>query len=115
MIQHGRLLLERYGQDRSAADPFPSWSVAKSITHALVGLLVKDGKLDIHAPALVPEWQAPGDPRRMADHVDMAVEVHARSGGTALPPRDDIDARVALGVSRCARRTNILDREPAGM
>src|SRR5580704_9268967 len=42
----------------------------------------------------------------------MAVEVHARSGGTAFPPRDDVDARVALRIPRCAGRTNILDREP---
>jgi CubicO group peptidase (beta-lactamase class C family) len=31
--------------------------MAKSITHALTGLLVGDGKLDIHAPADVPEWR----------------------------------------------------------
>ena len=36
--------------------------MAKSITHALVGILVRQGKLDIYAPAAVPEWQ--GDARR---------------------------------------------------
>jgi CubicO group peptidase (beta-lactamase class C family) len=64
IVQHGRLLLERYTQGRSATDTFPSWSMAKSITHALVGMLVKDGKLDIYAAPRVPEWQTPGDPRR---------------------------------------------------
>ncbi len=64
IVQGGRLLLERYGKGMSAADTFPSWSMAKSITQALVGLLVKDGKLDIHAPAAVPEWQQAGDPRQ---------------------------------------------------
>lgn len=33
-----------------------SWSMAKSMTHALVGFLVVDGRLDIDAPAAVPEW-----------------------------------------------------------
>ncbi|MFM8390684.1 MAG: serine hydrolase domain-containing protein, partial [Actinomycetota bacterium] len=33
-----------------------SWSMAKSMTHALVGFLVADGRLDIDAPAVVPEW-----------------------------------------------------------
>lgn len=33
-----------------------SWSMAKSMTHALVGFLVADGRLDIDAPADVPEW-----------------------------------------------------------
>jgi CubicO group peptidase (beta-lactamase class C family) len=37
--------------------------VAKSVTHALAGLLVLDGKLDLHAPADVPEWRSAGDPR----------------------------------------------------
>jgi len=39
-----------------------SWSMAKSMTHALVGLLVDDGRLDLDAPAAVPEWV--GDGRR---------------------------------------------------
>lgn len=63
VIRHGRLVLERYAKERAATDTFKSWSMAKSITHALVGILVKDGKLDIHAPAPVPEWQEAGDPR----------------------------------------------------
>jgi CubicO group peptidase (beta-lactamase class C family) len=64
VVQHGRLLLERYWKDFGATATYPSWSMAKSITQALVGILVKDGKLDIRAPADVPEWQSPGDPRR---------------------------------------------------
>jgi len=50
-------------EGRTANDTCRSWSVAKSVTHALAGLLVLDGKLDIHAPADVPEWRSPGDPR----------------------------------------------------
>ena len=38
-----------------------SWSMAKSMTHALVGFLVADGRLDIDAPVAVPEWA--GDDR----------------------------------------------------
>ncbi len=64
IVHRGRLVLERYGQGHAAGDTQPSWSIAKSITQALVGLVVQDGKLDIHAPAAVPEWQAPDDPRR---------------------------------------------------
>jgi hypothetical protein len=63
VVQGGRLLVERYGLGRGPDDTCHSWSMAKSITHALVGLLVKDGRLDIHAPADVPEWPRPEDPR----------------------------------------------------
>ncbi len=64
VIHRGRLVIEHYGAGVTAADTLPSWSVAKSITQALVGLAVKDGLADIAAPAAVPEWQAPDDPRR---------------------------------------------------
>ena len=63
VIHKGRLVAERYGEAHGPDVTCTSWSMAKSITQALVGLAVKDGKLDIHAPADVPEWQAPGDPR----------------------------------------------------
>ena len=64
VIQGGRLVLERYAEGYGPERTYPSWSMAKSITQALVGLIVADGGLDILAPADVPEWSAPGDPRR---------------------------------------------------
>jgi CubicO group peptidase (beta-lactamase class C family) len=63
IIQGGRLVYERYDPDKDATSTFPSWSKAKSITQALVGLAVADGLLGIHGPAQVPAWQAQGDPR----------------------------------------------------
>ena len=63
IVQAGRLVLERYGKGKDAESTCHSWSKAKSITHALVGLLAADGLIDIHAPADVPEWSEPGDPR----------------------------------------------------
>lgn len=63
-IHKGRLVHERYGAEFGPDVTCPSWSKAKSITQALIGILVGDGKIDIHAPADVPEWrEAPGDPR----------------------------------------------------
>ena len=64
IVRGGRLVLERYGEGFGPEKTYPSWSKAKSITQALVGLLVAEGKLDIHAPADAPEWrQTPNDPR----------------------------------------------------
>ena len=63
VIQGGRLVLERYAEGFGPEMTYKSWSMAKSITQALVGILVGDGRIDIHAPADVPEWTAPGDPR----------------------------------------------------
>lgn len=63
VVREGRIVYERYGEGLSAENTFPSWSKAKSMTHALTGLLVGDGLVDIHAPADVPEWRGDGDPR----------------------------------------------------
>lgn len=63
VVQGGRLVLDRYGPAHGPEATCLSWSMAKSITHALVGIAVGDGLLDIMAPAPVPEWRYPGDPR----------------------------------------------------
>ncbi len=75
MVSGGRLVHERYGGALPRLDgpgrpvvpdtPLLSWSVAKSMLHAVVGMLVADGVLDPAAPADVPQWtSSPTDPRR---------------------------------------------------
>ena len=63
LVHGGKLVAERYSAEHSRRSSFCSWSMAKSITHALVGTLVRDGKLRVEEPAPVPEWQGEGDPR----------------------------------------------------
>ena len=63
-VQGGRIVAERYWTGFDVTSTHHSWSQAKSMTQALVGILVRQGKLDIHAPADVPEWQGADDPRR---------------------------------------------------
>jgi len=63
IVRQGRLVVERYADGFGPDITCHSWSMAKSITHALVGLIVGDGALDIHAGADVPEWRGAGDPR----------------------------------------------------
>ncbi|MEW5685626.1 MAG: serine hydrolase [Pseudomonadota bacterium] len=64
IVQGGRLVFERYGDGHGPATTQPSWSMAKSMTHALVGMLALDGRIEVEAPADVPEWrEAEGDPR----------------------------------------------------
>ena len=64
IVKEGRIVFERYGEHFSKETVFRSWSMAKSITHALIGLLVKDKKIDIFKKTDVKEWQTPGDPRQ---------------------------------------------------
>lgn len=57
VVKEGNLVYERYDGGANAFYLQYSWSMAKSITQALVGILVKQGRLDIYAPAVVPEWK----------------------------------------------------------
>jgi len=63
VIAHGRLAAERYADGITADTRLQSWSMAKSILHAALGIAVGEGKIDPDAPAPVPEWQGADDPR----------------------------------------------------
>jgi len=64
VVFDGRLVAERYAPGFNKDMPLLGWSMSKSVTNALVGIQVKNGLLDINAPAPVAEWQKDGDPRR---------------------------------------------------
>jgi CubicO group peptidase (beta-lactamase class C family) len=63
VLANGRIVAEQYRPGWTMHTPQRTWSVAKSLTASLVGRAVQLGLIDVTAPAAVPEWQAPGDPR----------------------------------------------------
>jgi len=63
ILHHGRLLSERYAPGFSEQTPMLGWSMTKSVTAALIGILVKQGKLALDRNALLPQWNSPGDQR----------------------------------------------------
>ncbi len=63
VMQGGRVVAERYAPGYGPDTRLISWSMAKSVTATLVGLMIADGRLALDEPAPVPEWQTPGDPR----------------------------------------------------
>lgn len=60
VLHKGRVVAESYDQGIGPHTKLLSWSMAKSFTNALVGLMVRDSLLDIHAPMDIPQWQADG-------------------------------------------------------
>ena len=62
VVHRGRLVAESYGATADAGTALVSWSMAKSVVHALVGVCVRDGLLALDQPAPVVEWA--GDDRR---------------------------------------------------
>jgi len=64
VVQDGRIVAERYRDDFDMHNSQRTWSVAKSIAGTIVGAAAQQGLIDVDAPASVPEWQRPGDPRQ---------------------------------------------------
>ncbi len=59
----GKIIGERYAEGFTKNTPQISWSQGKSITSALIGVLVHQGHLTVEDPAPVAEWRSPDDPR----------------------------------------------------
>jgi CubicO group peptidase (beta-lactamase class C family) len=104
-VHRGRLVFERYGDGYGHDETYRSWSMAKSVTHALIGLLIRDGKLSLEGPAPVPSWES-GDPRheitlehllRMQDGLNFVEEYVPGVGSDVIPMlfqegKDDVAA-----------------------
>jgi CubicO group peptidase (beta-lactamase class C family) len=71
VVEHGRIVAERYGAGFSPTTPLLGWSMTKSVVAGLVGMLIKDGRLSLDQSA---GWPA-GDDRariRIADLLGMS-------------------------------------------
>jgi CubicO group peptidase (beta-lactamase class C family) len=55
-VHRGRLVAEAYGPDTTADTTLISWSMAKSMTQTLIGLLISDGLLELDQRAPVAAW-----------------------------------------------------------
>ena len=78
----GQIVGERYGDGITMHTPLESWSMGKSLTAALMGILIRQGTYDLWQPAPVPEWQKAGDPRgtiRIADVMRMSSGLRFRA------------------------------------
>ena len=71
----GRLVAERYAPGITAQTPLESWSMGKSVTATLMGVLIQKGAYELWQPAPIPEWQEGNDLRseiRIADLLHMS-------------------------------------------
>jgi CubicO group peptidase (beta-lactamase class C family) len=62
ILYDGSIIVERYAPGFNADTPLIGWSMTKSVINALVGILVKEGKLSLQDRNLVPQWE--GDRRK---------------------------------------------------
>lgn len=87
----GRIIAERYGDHITPATPLESWSMGKSLSGTLMGVLIKQGVYTLEQPAPIPEWQTANDPRakiRIKDILNMSSGLRIRA-----PQDPDYDER----------------------
>ena len=63
VLYRGKILAESYAPGWTPDTPQISWSMGKSITSALIGVLVQKGELTLEDPAPIESWRQAGDPR----------------------------------------------------
>ena len=82
VTHRGRLIGERYRDGIDHTTPLESWSMGKSLTGTLMGVLIHQGVYELWQPAPVPEWQGDGDPRqsiRIGDIMRMSSGLRFRA------------------------------------
>jgi CubicO group peptidase (beta-lactamase class C family) len=102
VIHDGRIVAERYAPGYGVDTPLLGWSATKTVVNAMIGVLVREGKLSVEEPAPVAPWQVPGDPRR-AITID---ELMRHTSGLAL---DETDSGFDPST-----RLQFLERDTAG-
>ena len=94
VVHRDRIVAERYAADVGLDTPLTGWSATKSVTNALIGILVRQGRLALDAPAPVAAWAGANDPRhaitvdqlmRMNSGLDMGQSLTANVA-TAFDP-----------------------------
>ena len=64
VVYDGCIVAERYAPGNTENTPLLGWSMTKSVTNALVGILVRQGKLHLKDTGLMPAWRNENDPRK---------------------------------------------------
>lgn len=75
VVYDGKIVGEKYANGYSINSKQLSWSMTKGIVNAMIGILVKEGKLNINSPALIDQWK--NDERKKITIADL---MHMNSG-----------------------------------
>jgi CubicO group peptidase (beta-lactamase class C family) len=104
VLHDGRLVGERYAEGITPETRLPGWSMTKSVTATLIGILVEQGRLRVHAPGAIREWRGSEDPRSgiTLDHLLRMTSglllTEAGEAGDGLDPTSRVLYREADGA-----------------
>ena len=91
----GKIVAERYGQDYDKDTRFVGWSMAKTVTAVMIGMLVSDGRLRLDESVPEPRWNRPQEPR---GEITLRQLLQMRSGlrhtEAGDPPYDSSEVRM---------------------
>ena len=88
----GRIIGERYANGINKNTALESWSMGKSLSATLMGILIRQGVYTLEQPAPIPQWQGKGDGRAKIRIMDI---MHMSSGLYCRAPQDpDYDPSV---------------------
>ncbi len=71
VVQNGRIIGERYGEGFDAAAPLLGWSMTKTVNAAIVGTLVREGRLATGRQKLFDRWDDERGEISLADMLGM--------------------------------------------
>ena len=97
VIAHeGAVVYERYSPSVTDGPDvvMPSYSMAKSVAAALVGIVVREGQLELDQAAPVPEWHADTEDPRSAITVEQMLHM-----STGMEWSDGLDAGTNMSAS----------------
>lgn len=73
VVKNGRIVGERYGEGFHADVPLLGWSMTKTVTAAIIGTVIADGKLNLERAELFDAWKGDGrNAIRVADLMSMS-------------------------------------------
>ena len=91
----GRIIAERYAEGITKNTALESWSMGKSLSATIMGILIGKGVYTLDQPAPIPQWQGKGDSRAKIRIMDI---MHMSSGLYCRAPQDP-DYDPALGYT----------------
>ena len=91
----GRIIAEKYADGITKNTALVSWSMGKSLSATIMGILIKQGVYKLEQPAPIPQWQGKGDGRGKIRIMDL---MHMSSGLYCRAP-DDPDYNTTLGYT----------------
>ena len=107
VVKDGRVVAERYAAGYGIETPMLGFSATKSVTSALIGILVRQGKLAVNEPAPIAAWQSPDDPR----HAITVDHLLRHTAGLAMG--SSLNASLASAFDRVNRMKYVV-RDMAG-